>query len=63
MIALKLLLTVAGVLLLAAACGIPLFGLVLRIRYARRKSAGGTDLLPPEDIAWRSPWSLACRCS
>jgi regulator of protease activity HflC (stomatin/prohibitin superfamily) len=59
MIALKLLLTVAGVLLLAAACGIPLFGLVLRIRYARRKSAGETELVPPGKIEPRIPVALA----
>jgi regulator of protease activity HflC (stomatin/prohibitin superfamily) len=59
MIALKLLLTVAGVLLLAAALGIPLYGLYLRIRYARRKAAGQTDMVPPEEMAWRSPLALA----
>lgn len=59
MIALKLLLTVAGLLLLAAALGIPLYGLYLRIRYARRKAAGQTDMVPPEEMAWRSPLALA----
>src|SRR5208337_4899678 len=64
MLALKLLLTVAGVLLLAAAMGIPLYGLWLRIRIARRKAAGETEPVPteliaPEEIAWRGPVALA----
>ena len=69
MIALKLLLTVAGVLLLAAALGIPLYKLVIRILSARRKAAGQTEpgqgelapteLLPPEEIPWRGPLALA----
>jgi regulator of protease activity HflC (stomatin/prohibitin superfamily) len=58
MIALKVLLTVAGALLLAAALGIPLYGLWLRIRMMRRKAAGGTELLEPEEIAWRIPAAL-----
>jgi regulator of protease activity HflC (stomatin/prohibitin superfamily) len=58
MLALKLLLTVAGVLLLAAALGIPLYGLYLRIRYARRKAAGDTELTAPEEIAWRGSVAL-----
>ena len=58
MLALKLLLTVAGVLLLATALGIPLYGLYLRIRYARRKAAGEADLIAPEPIAWRGPVAL-----
>ena len=45
MIALKMLLMVAGVLMLAAALTIPLYGLWLRIQYARRKTGG--------DEAWR----------
>ena len=44
MLALKVLLTFAGVLLLAAAVGIPLYGLWLRVRSARRKAAGETEL-------------------
>lgn len=39
MIALKLLLTIAGALMLAAAAGIPLFGLWLRMKWMRRKTA------------------------
>jgi regulator of protease activity HflC (stomatin/prohibitin superfamily) len=58
MLALKLLLTVAGVLLLATALGIPLYGLYLRIRYARRKAAAEADLIAPEPIAWRGPVAL-----
>ena len=40
MIALKLLLNLAGVLLLAAAVAIPLYGVWLRIRIARRQAGG-----------------------
>jgi hypothetical protein len=68
MLALKLLLTVAGVLLLAAALGIPLYGLWLRIRIARRKAAGETEspetesrqneMMELEEIAWRGPVAL-----
>ncbi len=38
MIALKMLLMVAGALLLAAACAIPLYSLGMRILHARRKT-------------------------
>jgi len=38
------LLMVAGVLLLAAAVGIPLYGLWIRLRFARRKAAGDPEL-------------------
>ena len=58
MIALKMLLTVAGVLLLAFALGIPLYSLWLRIRIARRKAAGETELPEPEEIFWRSSVAL-----
>ena len=58
MIALKVLLTVAGVLLLAAALGIPLYTLALRIRHARRKAAGEAAMVAPEPIAWRGPVAL-----
>jgi regulator of protease activity HflC (stomatin/prohibitin superfamily) len=58
MLALKMLLTVAGVLLLAAALGIPLYALALRIRHARRKAAGEIDLNLPEPIVWRGPVAL-----
>jgi len=57
------------VLLLAAALGIPLYRLAIRILSARRKGAGETELgqgelaptelLPPEEIPWRGPLALA----
>jgi regulator of protease activity HflC (stomatin/prohibitin superfamily) len=59
MIALKLLLTVAGVLLLAAALAIPLYGLWLRIEYVRRKARGDESLTEPGEIDWRGPLALA----
>ena len=48
MIALKVLLTVAGVLLMAAALTIPLYGLWLRIRYAQKKTSGDETVVEPE---------------
>jgi regulator of protease activity HflC (stomatin/prohibitin superfamily) len=64
MIALKMLLTVAGVLLLAAALGIPLYGVWIRIRTARRKAGVETELMDtertePKEIAWRGSVGLA----
>jgi len=69
MIALKMLLTIAGVLLLAAAVAIPLYGVWMRIRYELRKKRSGDgtafgtegfNLGPePEPIAWRGPVALA----
>jgi regulator of protease activity HflC (stomatin/prohibitin superfamily) len=63
MLALRMLLMIAGVLLLAAAVGIPLYGLWLRMQYARRKASqdGTTSETSPEpdDIAWRGPVALA----
>lgn len=58
MLALKLLLEVAGALMIAAALGIPLYGLWKRIEYARRKSAGDESILKPEPISWRMPVML-----
>jgi regulator of protease activity HflC (stomatin/prohibitin superfamily) len=67
MIALKMLLTVAGVLLLAAALGIPLYQLVIRILSARRKAAEATEPgqgelakteIEPGEIPWRGPLAL-----
>jgi regulator of protease activity HflC (stomatin/prohibitin superfamily) len=58
MIALKLLLTAAGVLMLAAALGIPIYSLWLRYRLARRKAAGETELTEPAEIAWRGSVAL-----
>jgi len=64
MIALKMLLTVAGVLLLAAALGIPLYGIWIRIRTARRQAGAEAELTEaekrePREIAWRGPLALA----
>ena len=59
MLALKLLLTVAGALMIAAALGIPLYCLWKRIEYARRKKAGDESVVEPEPIAWRMPVMLA----
>ena len=64
MFALKLLLIVAGALLLAAALAIPLVTLVNRIRRARR-SAGTEDaeaeysIAESREIPWRGPLALA----
>jgi regulator of protease activity HflC (stomatin/prohibitin superfamily) len=67
MIALKMLLMVAGVLMMAAAVTIPLYGFWMRIRYAMKKKAGGDGLFletgadepEPLPIAWRGPVALA----
>jgi regulator of protease activity HflC (stomatin/prohibitin superfamily) len=64
MLALKLLLTVAGVLLLAAAVGIPLYGIWMRIRVMRKKVGpveGAADELEaePVEIVWQRPVALA----
>jgi regulator of protease activity HflC (stomatin/prohibitin superfamily) len=67
MIALKMLLTVAGVLMMAVAVVIPLYGLWLRIRYAMKKKSGGDGLYlesgvvepEPGPIAWRVPVAMA----
>jgi regulator of protease activity HflC (stomatin/prohibitin superfamily) len=58
MIALKVLLTLAGVLLVAVALGIPLYGLWVRLMLMRRKTAGETEFPQPADIAWRVPLAL-----
>lgn len=58
MLALKLLLTVAGALMIAAALGIPLYGFWKRIEYARRKRAGDESIIEPEPISWRMPTML-----
>jgi regulator of protease activity HflC (stomatin/prohibitin superfamily) len=59
MLALKLLLTVAGALLLAVALAIPLMNLVNRIRRARKAAAEGTSDIEPVEIPWRGPIALA----
>ena len=64
MIALKMLLTIAGVLLLAAAVAIPLYGVWMRIRYVMKKRSGGDGFMleageaEPVSIAWRGPVAL-----
>jgi regulator of protease activity HflC (stomatin/prohibitin superfamily) len=59
MIALKMLLTIAGVLLMAAALTIPLYGLWLRVRYAQKKKSGDESAVEPEPIAQRGAAALA----
>jgi regulator of protease activity HflC (stomatin/prohibitin superfamily) len=59
MIALKMLLTIAGVLLMAAALAIPLYRLLLRMRYVQKKESGDETTVEPEKIAWRGPMTLA----
>lgn len=68
MLALKLFLTIAGVLLLAAAAAIPLYWLWKRIRYERRKSGQAQTpgdetatiepLEEPEELDWRGSAAL-----
>jgi regulator of protease activity HflC (stomatin/prohibitin superfamily) len=58
MIALKLLLTLAGVLLLAAALGIPLYGLWIRMARERRKARGEEITSGQEEILWRTSAAL-----
>ena len=61
MIALKLLLTVAGVLLMAAALGIPAFGIWKRVAMARKKAeTDGVEIKNEEtvEIFWRGPLAL-----
>ena len=63
MLALKLLLNIAGVLLLACAAGIPLYGLWLRIKEACKKTGDESTepetLIEPAEIAWRGSVALA----
>jgi regulator of protease activity HflC (stomatin/prohibitin superfamily) len=63
MLALKLLLTVAGALLLAAALAIPLVTLINRIRRARKVAESEQGLteaaIEPPEIPWRGPLALA----
>jgi regulator of protease activity HflC (stomatin/prohibitin superfamily) len=64
---LKLLLTIAGLMLMAVAAVIPLVKLWLRIQYARKRKAGTGELYldsgvleqEPGPIAWRVPAALA----
>jgi regulator of protease activity HflC (stomatin/prohibitin superfamily) len=66
MLALKFVLTVAGMLLMAAAVGIPLYGLWLRIRVLLKRSKEeqgpiGPKLVEPDlaPIEWKIPVALA----
>ena len=67
MIALKMMLMIAGVSLMAAALVFPLYGLWMRIRYAQMtKSRGDGTLLDsgtaepePASIPWRRPLAMA----
>src|SRR5215469_3098072 len=61
MLALKMLLTIAGALLLATALAIPLVTIVNHIRRARKATTEETPqpLLEPADIPWRGPVALA----
>jgi regulator of protease activity HflC (stomatin/prohibitin superfamily) len=64
MLALKMLLTVAGVLFLAAALGIPVYGIVKRIMQMRKqaKQEGTEDEFVPletVEIGWHRPVALA----
>ena len=59
MLALRMFLMIAGMLMLAAAAGIPLYGLWRRMEYTRRKASGDETVQEPEPIAWRGPVALA----
>ncbi len=67
MTALKMMLMIAGVSLMAAALVLPLYGLWMRIRYAQLEKSGGdgmlldsgTPKLEPGPIAWRGPLAMA----
>ena len=63
MLALKLMLMVAGALMLLVAAAIPLVGLWRRLQLARNKAAaegtGEEGEMKPEEIDWRRPVALA----
>jgi len=64
MLALKMLLMIAGVLMLAIAVAIPVYGMITRYRAARRwqmeeAATGELHKHEPEEIAWRGPFALA----
>ena len=59
MLALKLLLTVAGALLLATASAIPLYTLILRIQEMRKRTNNSEDVTELEPIPWRGSAVLA----
>ena len=58
MIALKMLLTIAGVLMMASALAIPLYGLWLRMEYKRRREGGDETAVEPDEVTWRGPAAL-----
>jgi regulator of protease activity HflC (stomatin/prohibitin superfamily) len=63
MIALKVLLMVAGALMLAAALAIPLYALWIRFQAARKTvgqdgTTAGPEQSEPKEIAWRRPLAL-----
>jgi regulator of protease activity HflC (stomatin/prohibitin superfamily) len=59
MLALKMLLTVAGALLFAAALAIPLYKLFLRIQIMRKVSSVPETIVEFEPIPWRGPIAIA----
>ena len=59
MIALKVLMTIAGISLMAAAVAFPLYGLWLRFQYRQKKALGDETAMEPEPIVWRTPIALA----
>jgi regulator of protease activity HflC (stomatin/prohibitin superfamily) len=59
MIALKVLMMIAGISLMAAAVAFPLYGLWLRFRYRQKKALGDEAAVEPEAIPWRAPVALA----
>lgn len=59
MLALKMLLTLAGWIILTTAFGLPLYALWLRIQNRQRKPAEGEPIAEPEPINWRKPVVLA----
>ncbi|HKF48915.1 MAG TPA: SPFH domain-containing protein [Terracidiphilus sp.] len=59
MLALKVLLNVAGTLLLLVALAIPIYSLVLRVLAMRRKRDETDPVAEPKPIEWRRPVALA----
>ena len=59
MLALRMMLMIAGVMMLAAAIGIPLYDLWRRMEYRGRKASGDETVPEPEPIAWRGSVALA----
>jgi regulator of protease activity HflC (stomatin/prohibitin superfamily) len=59
MLALKMLLTIAGMLILATAFGLPLYALWLRIQNARRTASGDEIAAERKEFPWRTAIGLA----